>query len=237
MKQRPAAVIRPSAIRWRALIVLALLASSCAGLPPPFGPPTESPSGPPPPLGTPPPHLVPTLAHNPELANDPDLILFMTALADQGVIPLSSDTSQNPILRPAPGLGYRLPQGHLHVHVYPRADDAHHRATQAQAELAQSIADWIGTPHLFECGRLLAMYFGDDPAELAAVGEACMASQSAPGTPTPAPTNSPEVLVDTTTPAGAEAYLLLRTSVPPYYYQFVFGPAECFTEGLYCSRW
>jgi hypothetical protein len=224
-----AAVIRRCAVRWRALIVLALLASGCAGLPQPLGPPTESPFGtptaaylfgPPPTLATVPPHLAPTLAHNPELANDPALILFMSALADQGVIPLSSDTSQNPILRPAPGLGYRLPQGQLHVHVYPTADDAHQRAPQARAELAQSIADWIGTPHLFECGRLLAMYFGDDPAELAAVGETCTASQDAPGTPTPAParpasTSSPQATLDTTTHTGAEAYLLLRTSVPP----------------------
>jgi hypothetical protein len=182
-----------------AVLLGALLTCGCAGLPPPFGPPTESPFatptaahlfGPPPPPATPPPPLLPTLAHNPELANDPDLMLFMTALADHGVTPLSSDTSQNPILRPAPGLGYRLPQGHLHVHVYPTAADAHRRAPQARAELAQSIADWIGTPHLFECGRLLAMYFGDDPAELAAVDEACTARQSAPGTPTPAPTSA-----------------------------------------------
>ena len=154
---------------------LTVLASGCAGLPPPFGPPTESPFGSPPPPATPPPHSVPTLAHNPEIANDPDLILFMTALADRGVTPLSVDTSQNEILRPAPGLGYRLDRGHLHVHVYPTTADAHRRATQARVELAQSIADWIGSPHLFECGRLLAMYFGDDPGELTAVDEACAA--------------------------------------------------------------
>src|SRR4030065_478888 len=99
-------------------------------------------------------HLVPALADNPELANDPELILFMTALAERGRMPHSVDTSQNAILRPAPGLGYRLNRGHLHVHVYPTAADAHQRAPQARTELAQSIADWIGTPHLFECGRL-----------------------------------------------------------------------------------
>jgi hypothetical protein len=52
----------------------------------------------------------------------------MTALADYGVIPLWSDTSQSEIPRPAPGLGYRLQLGHLHVHVYPTVADAHQRA-------------------------------------------------------------------------------------------------------------
>ena len=159
-------------------LACALLVSACAGLPPPFGPPTESPFGPPPPPATVPPQFMPTLAHNPELANDPDLIVFMTALAERGVVPLSFDTSQNELLRPAPGLGYRLDQGHLHVHVYPSAADAHQRAQQVPTEIAQSIADWIGTPHFFECGRLLAMYFGDDPAELAALGEVCAASMA-----------------------------------------------------------
>ena len=158
------------------LLIFVLLASSCTGLGPPFGPPTESPLRQPPPPATPPPHFLPTLAHNPEIANDPDLILFVTELAEHGVMPLSVDTSQNELLRPAPGLGYQLPQGHLHVHVYATAADAHQRAPQVRVELAQSIADWIGTPHLFECGRLLAMYFGDDRAELTAVDTACGAS-------------------------------------------------------------
>jgi hypothetical protein len=195
-----AARVGPRAITCVAFVVLTVLASRCAGLPPPFGPPTESPFGSPPPPATAPPHLVPTLAHNPELANDPDLILFMTALADRGVMPLSVDTSQNEILRPAPGLGYRLQQGQLHFHVYPTAADAHQRAVQARVELAQSIADWIGTPHLFECGRLLAMYFGDDRAELTAVEEACAGSQL---TPTPvAPSETPS-LPTSPVPSGA----------------------------------
>lgn len=178
-----------SAIRCVAVAALAVLATGCAGLPPPFGPPTESPFGSPPPPATAPPHLVPTLAHNPELANDPDLILFMTALADRGVMPLSVDTSQNAILRPAPGLGYRLDQGQLHVHVHLTAADAHQRAKSVPADLAASIADWIATPHFFECGRLLAMYFGDNHAELTAVDEACAASQltATPGAPSETP--------------------------------------------------
>jgi hypothetical protein len=76
-------------------------------------------------------------------------------------------------LRPAPGLAYRLDNGWLHVHAYPTAADAHQRAQQVPAELDQSIADWVATPHFFECGRLLAVYFGDDAAVLGALGEVC----------------------------------------------------------------
>jgi hypothetical protein len=117
--------------------------------------------------------MMPTLAHHPELVDDPDLLQFLAGLEAHGIMPRSVDDSQNPILLPAPGLGYVLDQGHLHVHVYPTLADAHQRAQQVPGELAQSIADWIDTPHFFECGRLLAIYFGDDAGTLAALGEIC----------------------------------------------------------------
>jgi hypothetical protein len=184
------------------------------------GQPTESPVGSASPPATAAPQFAPTLAHNPEIVNDADLLRFLAELEARGVSPLSVDDSQNPILLPAPGLAYRLDSGHLHVHVYPSAAEAHQRAQQVPAELAQSIADWVGTPHFFECGRLLAVYFGDDAVELAAVGGAC--AVVTPGlVPTPmpasgqAPTEMPVPAPGTPTVATIERPLDWRVVSDP----------------------
>lgn len=168
----------PWALKAARLVPLlsALLTGGCSALSPLWsGRPTESPFGTPPPPATPPPGFVPTLVHNPEIIDDADLLGFLAELETQGVTPLSVADSQLELLRPAPGLAYRLSSGNLAIHVFATAAEAHQRAQAVPTELAQSIADWVGTPHFFECGRLLVMYFGDEPAELAAVGAACAA--------------------------------------------------------------
>lgn len=176
-KQRVAATHKlPRALKAARFVALfiALLTGGCSALGPLWsGRPTESPFGTPPPPATPPPGFMPTLVHNPEIVDDADLLGFLAELEAQGVTPLSVDDSQLELLRPAPGLAYRLSSGRLAIHVFATAAEAHQRAQAVPTEVAQSIADWVGTPHFFECGRLLAMYFGDDPDELGAVGAAC----------------------------------------------------------------
>jgi hypothetical protein len=57
------------------------------------------------------------------------------------------------------------------------------RATEAAVRTARPgmplPTDRVPTPHFFECGRLLAMCFGDDPMTLSALGELCPANPQA----------------------------------------------------------
>ncbi len=66
-----------------------------------------------------------------------------------------------------------------------------------------------------------------------------MPTRLAPGTATPRPLALLASPVPTATPVPAmgEAYVLLRTSVPPYTYQFAFGPVTCLTAGAGCALW
>ena len=84
------------------------------------------------------------------------------------------DASRVELLDDAPGQGYRLGDGWLHLHRYSDAPAARAAAARISADKSSIYSvDWVAPPYFFLCDRLIVLYLGRDEQVVGALGELC----------------------------------------------------------------
>ena len=110
------------------------------------------------------------------IAANPDAARVIRALEARGLKAVPDDVSAVDQLAGAPGYVWRVgPRDYLHLHAYRDAPAAAAGAKGFVMQVASrsQIIDWVGTPHLFQCGSVVALYLGENPQALTAVSAAC----------------------------------------------------------------
>jgi hypothetical protein len=157
-------------VRQSILITLAALlaASACAYAPPRPLPPPQAPAAP----HAPTPES--TAVHTLVTAN-PDAAQILRAIRDRGLAFAPSDVSRVDLLAGSPGYAWSVGRDWLHLHVYrDRAAAAAGAQRFAATAMARSqIIDWVGKPHLFQCGTVVALYLGEAPQALNVITSLC----------------------------------------------------------------
>ena len=121
----------------------------------------------------PPPAVAPASAE--ALARHQDAARILGALRAAGLDPVAGDESKVEMLAGAPGYVWRVGPEWLHLHLYPGAAAAakevagFRQATDGRTQ----IIDWVAKPHLYQCGRVVALYLGEDARALAALAGQC----------------------------------------------------------------
>lgn len=107
---------------------------------------------------------------------NPDAARLLGNLRARSIMLTPSDVSRVDLLAGAPGYAWRGgPDGHLHIHVYRDrqwAFGATRRFIDSVTARSQ-IIDWVGRPHLFQCGTALALYLGESPQALTVLTNQC----------------------------------------------------------------
>ena len=149
-----------------ALLTLAV-ATACTVVPPAPAPRSLLP----PPIARPPAEAAYAL-----VTANPDAARVIRALESRGLKAVPDDVSAVDQLAGAPGYVWRVGQrDYLHLHAY---RDRPAAAAGAQGFVMQvasrsQIIDWVGKPHLFQCGSVVGLYLGETPQALTAVTAAC----------------------------------------------------------------
>lgn len=141
--------------------LMALTLGACAAAPPP---------------APPPPSLSPGQAETLALVeSNPDAARILASLRNRGVVTVPSDFSRVDLLAGSPGYAWRVGRESLHIHVYRDRQSAAAAADRfvEAANARTAIIDWVGRPHLFECGSALALYLGTAPQALTILNNQC----------------------------------------------------------------
>jgi hypothetical protein len=116
------------------------------------------------------------------------------------------------LLQDAPGQAYQLDRDSLYLHLYADEQSAANTAAKIPDFLNNSLLDWIGPPHFFQCGRLIALYLGAQEPVIAVLSELCAppfyTTELHPSMP--APTEAPLTSID-----AAIAALVRAEPTPP----------------------
>ena len=150
-----------------ALLALAA-ATACTDAPPPPAPP---PSLQPPPITRPPAEPIYAL-----VTANRDAARVIQGLEARGLRPVPDDVSAVDQLAGAPGYVWRVGErDYLHLHAYRDAPAAAAgaRGFVNQVAARSMIIDWVGKPHLFQCGSALALYLGETPQSLTVLTSLC----------------------------------------------------------------
>lgn len=107
------------------------------------------------------------------VVRDPAVVQLMAELQGRGIEPQPLDPSLIGALQDAPGQGYRLGNGWLHVHVYADAQAARGATSKVVQQLHSPLMDWVDRPHFFRHDRLIVLYLGRDQQVIDALTELC----------------------------------------------------------------
>lgn len=111
-----------------------------------------------------------------ELPDHEDIAPLLTALRTAGHTLEGPEESDAALLRPEPGIAYRLDEhGWLHLHVFPDERLAQVRADRIPYEMSNQSIDWVAPPHVYRCGRVIALYLGTDEDVEAVLNQHCLA--------------------------------------------------------------
>ncbi len=104
-----------------------------------------------------------------------DAAKVLAALRGRGLHPVARAASRAEPLAGSPGYAWQLGDDWLHLHVHPgRASAAASVSRFIKAVGAHSsIVDWVGPPHLFDCGSAVALYLGRSVEALSTLSAAC----------------------------------------------------------------
>ena len=149
----------------RLAFILCLGASACTVAQPPAPPAPAAPHRPTP----------PSAAIYRQIAANPDAARILAAIRARGLAFAPSDVSQVDQLSGAPGYAWSVGRDWLHIHVYRdrAAATAGAQVFVAGVTNPTQMIGWVGKPHLFRCGTVLALYLGESPQALDVLTHQC----------------------------------------------------------------
>ena len=149
----------------RQSILLAFAASAWACAPRPVPPAPAAPHAPTP----------GGLAAHTLVTANPDAARILRAIRDRRLAFAPSDVSRVDLLAGSPGYAWSVGEDWLHIHIYPdrQAAVAGARRFVSTAMSRSQIIDWVGKPHLFQCGTAVALYLGEAPQALGVITNLC----------------------------------------------------------------
>ncbi len=107
------------------------------------------------------------------VADAPPVIKLIEDLRQRGIELKPSGESRAEFLADAPGQSYQVGPGWLHLHLYPGTEAASAKQAPVRQGLNNPVADWVAPPHAFQCGQVIAVYFGTDEQLIKALTELC----------------------------------------------------------------
>ena len=105
-----------------------------------------------------------------------DAARVLQGLHNRGLAVIPSDASRAEMLAGSPGYAWRIgTSDHLHIHVYRDRQWAAGAARRFidTATARSQITDWVGKPHLFDCGTALVLHLGEVPQALNVITYMC----------------------------------------------------------------
>lgn len=103
----------------------------------------------------------------------PEAYRLVERLRAQGLdVQFVDDIPPTAMLAPAPGAGYRLGDGWLHVHWYPNPEAASQKVDELTGDPRWAVSEWVDL-HFYRCDVVIALYVSTDSGALAALHDEC----------------------------------------------------------------